>query len=136
MTQILEPIRTSSFTDARFRAYGYQALLIAALVALVWSAAHNAYLNMAARGIPMGFSFWDQTAGFDINQKLIAYSSLSSYGRAFWVGLVNTALVGAASIVLATPLGFAIGVARLSPNWLVAKIALVCDQALSSRFRM
>ena len=88
-------------------------------------AGYNAYVNMQARGIPMGFGFWDQTAGFDISQTLIPYSSLSTYGRAFWVGLTNTALVAAISIALATPLGFAIGVARLSPNWILAKIALV-----------
>jgi general L-amino acid transport system permease protein len=111
--------------DPRARGYGYQALLIVALVALVWSASHNAYVNMEARGIPLGFGFWNQTAGFDINQTLIAYSSQSTYGRAFWIGLLNTALVGTLGIVLATPLGFAIGVARLSPNWLLAKIAAV-----------
>ena len=111
--------------DPRVRGFGYQAALVAALIALAWSASHNAYFNMQARGIPTGFGFWDQTAGFDINQKLIAYSSVSTYGRAFWVGLLNTALVAVIGIALATPLGFAIGVARLSPNWLLAKIALI-----------
>jgi general L-amino acid transport system permease protein len=80
---------------------------------------------MQARGIPMGFGFWDQTAGFDISLTLIPYSSLSTYGQAFWVGLTNTALAAAVSIVLATPLGFAIGVARLSPNWILGRIAQV-----------
>jgi general L-amino acid transport system permease protein len=125
MTQAVELTRTSLLNDPRLRGYAYQALLVAALAALALAAGYNAYVNMAARGIPMGFSFWDQTAGFDINQTLIAYSSLSTYGRAFWVGLLNTALVAAVSVVLATPLGFALGFARLSPNWLVAKIALV-----------
>jgi general L-amino acid transport system permease protein len=125
MSQTLSQSPTSPFNDPRVRGYIYQALLILALAALVWAAAYNAYVNMEARGIPMGFGFWDQTAGFDISQKLISYSSLSTYGRAFWVGLLNTALVGALSIVLATPLGFAIGVARLSPNWLLARVATV-----------
>jgi general L-amino acid transport system permease protein len=116
---------TSLLNDPRVRGYAYQALLVAALIGLVWSASHNAYVNMEARGIPMGFGFWDQTAGFDINQKLIPYSALSTYGQAFWVGLLNTALVGALGIALATPLGFAIGVARLSPNWILAKVAMV-----------
>ena len=80
---------------------------------------------MQARGVPMGFGFWDETAGFDINQTLIPYSALSTYGRAFWVGLLNTLLVGAVSIVLATPLGFAVGLARLAPNWLLSRLALV-----------
>jgi general L-amino acid transport system permease protein len=116
---------SSFLNDARVRGYAYQALLIVVLAVLVFAAAYNAYVNMQARGIPTGFGFWNQTAGFDINDKLIPYSSLSTYGQAFWVGLLNTALVGAIGIVLATPLGFAIGVARLSSNWLVAKIALV-----------
>ncbi|WP_158818308.1 amino acid ABC transporter permease [Methylocapsa sp. S129] len=125
MTQTVEQSRPSFFNDPRIRGYAYQALLVAALVALVWTAAYNAYVNMEARGIPMGFGFWDQTAGFDISQKLIPYSSLSTYGQAFWVGLLNTALVGALGVLLATPLGFAIGVARLSPNWILARIAQV-----------
>jgi general L-amino acid transport system permease protein len=122
-----EPFRAtaSALHDPKIRGYAYQALLIAALVALIWGVSHNVYVNMQARGVPTGFGFWDQTAGFDINQALIPYSSQSTYGRAFWVGLCNTALVAALGIGLATPLGFAIGVARLSPNWILAKIAMV-----------
>jgi len=71
-----------------------------------------------------GFGFWNNTAGFDISQALIAYSpSTSTFGRAFWVGLLNTLLVAAIGILLATVLGFAIGIARLSNNWLLAKLA-------------
>lgn len=125
MAEPSQPTATSPLYDPKVRGYAYQALLIAALAALVWSVSHNVYVNMQARGIPMGFGFWDATAGFDINQKLIAYSSLSTYGRAFWVGLCNTALVAAIGIALATPLGFAIGVARLSPNWILAKMAMI-----------
>ena len=95
-----------TINDARTRGLVYQAVLFAALAALLLFAWRNAVANMAARGIPMGFGFWDQTAGFDINQSLIPYSALSTYGRAFWVGLINTLLVGALSIALATPLGF------------------------------
>ena len=115
----------SLFTNARARGYVYQAVLAAALVALATLAWRNAVANMAARGIPMGFGFWDETAGFDVNQSLISYSALSSYGRAFWVGLLNTLLVGAISIALATPLGFVVGVARLSPNFILSRLALI-----------
>ena len=80
---------------------------------------------MRARGIPMGFGFWNDVAGFDINLHLINYTNLSTYGRAFWVGLVNTLLIGVICIPLATLLGFVIGVARLSPNWLLSRFALV-----------
>ena len=88
-------------------------------------AIYNAVVNMRARGIPMGFGFWNDVAGFDINLHLINYSNLSTYGRAFWVGLLNTLLIAVISIPLATLLGFVIGVARLSPNWLLSRFALV-----------
>jgi general L-amino acid transport system permease protein len=125
MAEASQPTAGAFFNDPDVRGYAYQALLIAVLAILVFGAAHNAYVNMQARGIPLGFAFWDQTAGFDINQKLIAYTPLSTYGRAFWVGLLNTLLVAALGIALATPLGFIIGVARLSPNWILSKAAMV-----------
>jgi len=125
MAEPSQPTAASALYDPRVRGFAYQVLLVVALVALVWSVSHNVYVNMRARDVPTGFGFWDQTAGFDINQTLIPYSSQSTYGRAFWVGLCNTALVAVLGIVLATPLGFAIGVARLSPNWILAKIAMI-----------
>ena len=90
-----KPSRSSLANDPRVRGLAYQGLLAAALVALLWMGWRNAVVNMEARGIPMGFGFWDETAGFDINQSLIDYSALSTYGRAFWVGLINTLMVGA-----------------------------------------
>ncbi len=125
MTADARPSRTALTNDPRVRGFVYQALLAAALAALIAMGWRNAVENMQARGIPMGFGFWDQTAGFDINQTLIGYSAVSTYGRAFWVGLLNTLMVGAISIALATPLGFAVGVARLSPNWILSRLALV-----------
>ena len=112
------------FNDPRVRRFLYQALLIGFIVALVGGATYNAYSNMRARGIPMGFAFWDQVAGFEINLHLIEYSALSTYGRAFWVGLLNTFLVVVIAVPLATLLGFAVGVSRLSPNWLLSRLAL------------
>jgi general L-amino acid transport system permease protein len=117
--------RVSIVNDPRARALLYQGALAAALIGLGVLAWRNAVANMQARGVPMGFGFWDETAGFDVNQALIPFSALSTYGRAFWVGLLNTLLVGAISIALATPLGFAVGLARLAPNWLLSRLALV-----------
>jgi len=115
----------SGLNDRRVRGACYQALLVLVLAAIAWGAASNAYVNMRARGIPLGFGFWGQVAGFEINLHLIDYSGLSTYGRAFWVGLLNTLLVAVICVPLATLLGFVVGVARLSPNWLLSRFALL-----------
>jgi len=117
--------RWSWLNDQRARGLIYQALLLGLIGALAWGAIDNALINMRARGIPTGFGFWNDVAGFDINLHLISYSNLSTYGRAFWVGLLNTLLIAAICIPLATLLGFVIGVARLSPNWLLSRFASI-----------
>ena len=101
-----------------------QAAIVVLIVGLVYWAALDAGQNLARAHIASGFGFWNNTAGFDISQTLIAYSpSASTFGRAFWVGLLNTLVVAAIGIVLATVLGFIVGFAQLSRNWLVAKLA-------------
>ena len=101
-----------------------QAALVAIVAGLGYSAFVNAAYNLQKANIASGFRFWNNTAGFDISQTLIDYSpSTSTFGQAFWVGLLNTLLVASLGIVLATVLGFAIGIARLSRNWLVARLA-------------
>ena len=80
---------------------------------------------MESRGIASGFGFLSHRAGFGILQSLIDYSESSSYGRTFFVGLLNTVLVSVLGIILATLLGFAVGVARLSNNWLLSRLAAV-----------
>jgi general L-amino acid transport system permease protein len=117
--------RSSWLNDPRARGLAYQTLLLAGVAALAGGAIYNAVVNMRARGIPMGFGFWNDVAGFDINLHLISYSNLSTYGQAFWVGLLNTLLIAVICVPLATLLGFGIGVARLSPNWLLSRFALV-----------
>ncbi len=116
---------SSWLSDQRARGIIYQILLLGCIGTLACGAIYNAVINMRARGIPMGFGFWNDVAGFDINLHLISYSNRSTYGQAFWVGLLNTLLVAVICIPLATLLGFAIGVARLSPNWLLSRFALV-----------
>ena len=116
--------------DQRVRGRIYQTLLLACVAALACGAIYNAVTNMQARGMPTGFGFWNEVAGFDINLHLISYTNLSTYGRAFWVGLLNTLLIAVICIPLATLLGFAIGVARLSPNWLLSRLALVYTSIL------
>jgi general L-amino acid transport system permease protein len=106
------------------RSIAFQIVVCGLLAVLVYFAVGNAAENLARAKIASGFGFWNQTAGFDISQTLIAYSSsTSTYGRAFWVGLLNTLLVAGLGIVFATLLGFAIGIARLSHNFLVERLA-------------
>ncbi len=109
--------------NPRFRALVSQLLLIAIVVWLGWEIVNNTIANLQRQKIASGFDFLGQTAGFGIIQTLIPYTEESSYGRAFLVGLLNTLLVSAIGIVLATILGFIVGVARLSKNWLISRIA-------------
>jgi general L-amino acid transport system permease protein len=101
-----------------------QAAIIVVIIGLVYGAVLDAAQNLARAHIASGFGFWNNTAGFDISQTLITYSpSTSTFGRAFWVGLLNTLVVAAIGIALTTVLGFVVGLARLSSNWLVARMA-------------
>jgi general L-amino acid transport system permease protein len=101
----------------------YQIVIVVAIAALLYMIVTNTVTNLRKQNIASGFGFWDTTAGFDISQSLIEYSATSSYGRAFWVGLWNTVVVSVVGIFFATILGFIAGIARLSSNWLIAKIA-------------
>lgn len=109
--------------DPNARSVTYQVVLCVLIVFFVYGAITNAIENLARAKIASGFEFWSTTAGFDISQTLIEYSITSTYGRAFWVGLLNTLLVAGIGIIFATVLGFAIGIARLSSNWLVSRLA-------------
>jgi general L-amino acid transport system permease protein len=112
----------SVVTDPRFRSIVVQVLLLIGVIWLGWEFYQNARANLAAQNIASGFGFLDQTAGFAISQTLIPYQESSTYGRAFLVGLLNTLLVAALGIVFATIIGFAVGIARLSSNVLLARL--------------
>jgi general L-amino acid transport system permease protein len=102
------------------------ALQLAFLVLLGWVAYEiysNARENLQAQHIASGFGFLTSTAGFGVSQSLIRYSEADSYLRVFEVGLLNTLLVSIIGIVFATIIGFAVGLGRLSQNWLVARVS-------------
>jgi general L-amino acid transport system permease protein len=126
-SELSAPARSAQvvfYNDPKVRSIAYQLALCAVVGFLVYGAARNAIDNLARANIASGFGFWNNTAGFDISQTLIEYSARgSTYGRAFWVGLLNTLLVAGVGIVIATVLGFVIGISRLSRNWLLAKVA-------------
>jgi len=115
--------RVPVYNDPKVRAVCYQLVLLTAVLWFGYEFALNAKANLDAQKITSGFGFLDNTAGFGVNQSLIAYNEADSYGRVFLVGLINTLLVAVLGIVLATILGFLIGIARLSPNWLLARLA-------------
>jgi general L-amino acid transport system permease protein len=119
----LAPPRIAIYNRPRIRALFYQLILLAMVLWLGYEFALNAKANLDAQKIASGFGFLDNTAGFAINQSLIPYDESDSYGRVFFVGLLNTLLVAGIGIVLATILGFFIGIARLSRNWLLARLA-------------
>ena len=119
----LAPIRPSVWNDPAYRAMFIQVVTVILITAFAWYVISNSIHNLQKQNITSGFTFLDRTAGFAITMSLIEYTEKSSYGRAFLVGLLNTLLISALGAVCATILGFIIGIARLSSNWLVAKLA-------------
>ncbi|WP_024560952.1 amino acid ABC transporter permease [Franconibacter pulveris 601] len=114
-----------SFSNPAVRAWLFQILAVAVVLAIVAYLIHNTITNLNNRGITSGFAFLDRGAGFGIVQHLIDYQEGDTYGRVFLVGLLNTLLVSALCIVFASVLGFFLGLARLSENWLLRKLSTI-----------
>ncbi|ADP11119.1 amino-acid ABC transporter permease protein [Erwinia sp. Ejp617] len=117
--------RDFSFSHPAVRAWLFQIVAVVAVLIVAGYLIHNTTNNLASRGITSGFSFLERNAGFGIVQHLIDYSEGDSYARVFLVGLTNTLLVSALCIVFASLLGFFVGLARLSDNWLLRKLSTV-----------
>ncbi|PVZ65484.1 amino acid ABC transporter permease [Pelagibaculum spongiae] len=111
--------------DARVRGIIWQVVLFLAVVWFGWSIYDNTITNLESRGITTGFRFLNEEAGFAILQTLIPFDESYTFGRTFLVGLLNTLLVSFIGVICATLLGFLVGIARLSSNWLVQKLASV-----------
>lgn len=114
-----------SFSNPAVRAWLFQILAILAVVSIAIYLIHNTVTNLNHRGITSGFGFLDRAAGFGIVQHLIDYEQGDTYGRVFFVGLLNTLLVSALCIVFASFIGFFLGLARLSENWLLRKLSTI-----------
>ncbi len=117
--------RDFSFGNPTVRAWIYQFIAVIAVLGVVGYLVHNTIINLANRGITSGFGFLERTAGFGIVQHLIEYTEDDTYARVFLVGLTNTLLVSALCIVFASILGFAVGLSRLSDNWLLRKLSTI-----------
>jgi general L-amino acid transport system permease protein len=122
---VLRPKRPPPWNDPKVRGIAYQVLFVGIVVALGWFLVNNTLTNLQRQNIASGFGFLHREAAFSIGEALIPYSPADTYFRAFLVGLTNTLYVAALGIVFATILGTVMGLARLSSNWLIRKLAQV-----------
>ncbi len=130
MTTMTDPPKASFrlsmlLYDTRYRSITIQVIaMIALMLGALWLI-NNVRVNLALAGKPFEFGFLFESSGYEINQKLIEYSSQSTHLRAAAVGLLNTLLVATLGCIAATFLGVFVGVLRLSKNWVVSRLAAV-----------
>ncbi len=117
--------RSKLWNDPKVRSVLYQVLAILCVGGAIWYLVINTLHNLSLRNISTGFDFLRREAGFAIGESVIDYGPQDTYFRAISVGLLNTLRVAVVGIVLATIFGTIIGIARLSSNWLVAKLATI-----------
>ncbi|MDG3041682.1 amino acid ABC transporter permease [Roseicyclus marinus] len=116
--------------DARYRSLTIQVVAAILIMLLLVELVNNTVTNLAALGKDIDFGFLGTTAGYDINQQIIPFSSQDTHARAALVGILNTLLVAVLGCILATVIGVLAGVLRLSKNWLVARIMTVYVEAM------
>ena len=120
-----------SLRDARFRALVFQLIALGAVLAALAYLVSNTVANLEERKIASGFGFLAREAGFAIGETtFIVYSAADSYLRALAVGLANTFRVALLGVVLATIVGTLVGLARLSSNWLISRLAALYVEVL------
>ncbi len=123
--------KVAFLNDPKIRGLVFQVILLAVVVWLAWVGIQNMFANLKAANIASGFGFLSRNAGFQISQSLIDYDqAVSTYGRVYAVGLLNTLLVAVIGIILATIIGFVVGIARLSNNWIISRLAAVYIEIL------
>ncbi|CUH99463.1 amino acid ABC transporter permease [Leisingera aquaemixtae] len=111
--------------DTRYRSLTFQVIAAIVLALCIWYLGNNLIQNLRAAGLNISYSFLGDSAGYDINQRLVEYDSQSSHARAALVGVLNTLLVAFLACITATVFGVVAGVLRLSNNWLVSKLMAV-----------
>lgn len=112
-----------SWNDPGVRSVVYQILVLGLVGFGVWYLVSNTLHNLSVRNISTGFGFLHREAGFAIGESVVEYSPADTYGRAIWVGILNTLRVSIIGIILATLFGTLLGMARLSKNWLLSRVA-------------
>ncbi len=124
------PGKASFWYDPAKRSILFQVGTLCMVALLSYYLVSNTLANLERQSIATGFSFMQREASFEIGEKLISYSAADTYGRALIVGALNTLLVAFIGIILTVILGTLIGVARLSSNWLVSKLAAIYIEVL------
>ena len=114
-----------TWNDPAFRSTVFQVIATVLLLWFFWYIFNNTLTNMEKRGISTGFAFLSREAGFGILTSLIEYNESNTYGRTYFVGLLNTLIVSFTGVIFATVFGFIMGIARLSNNWLISRMAAV-----------
>jgi general L-amino acid transport system permease protein len=130
MTTLTDPAKESFklsmlIYDTRYRSMTIQIFVLITFIIFVFWLVNNTIDNLTDLGKPVEFGFLTEAASYDINQRLIDYNSRDSHLRASFVGLLNTIVIAFLGCIAATVLGVMIGIARLSKNWIVAKIMMV-----------
>jgi general L-amino acid transport system permease protein len=117
------PARVPPWRDTRVRAGVFQIVVVGAVLLALGALFANLTAEMAQRRLTFELTFLRSTAGFEIAESVVPYSPQDTYGQALLVGALNTLIISVAGIVLATILGVIVGIARLSSNWLVNRLA-------------
>ncbi|MCJ7593379.1 MAG: ABC transporter permease subunit, partial [Desulfobacterales bacterium] len=117
------PDKVPFWLDPGKRAILYQVFVLAAVGLLAYYLVSNTLINLRKQNIATGFSFLEREASFEIGESLISYSAASSYGRALLVGTLNTLKVSFVGVILTLVLGTIVGIARMSSNWIVSRLA-------------
>jgi general L-amino acid transport system permease protein len=129
-TQDTQPAAVPFFNDPKKRSFIYQVFILAMVGILGFYLVSNTRTNLKKQSIATGFAFFEKEASFEIGESLIEYSAADRYAKALFVGVLNTLKVSFIGIVLTVVLGTIIGIARLSTNWLVSKLAAVYIEVL------
>lgn len=127
-----EPAKVSFWYDKEKRAIIYQVVALLTVLLISYYLFSNTQANLEKQAISTGFGFFEKEASFEIAESMVKYSSADTYADALWVGVLNTLKVAFFGIILTTLLGTFVGVARLSSNWLVAKIAGIYIEVLQN----
>ena len=132
MKQRISEEKVPFWLDPDKRAIFYQVFTFLMIGLLAYYLVSNTLVNLEKQNISSGFGFMEKEAAFEIGESPIEYSAADSYGKALLVGALNTMKVSFIGIVLCLIIGIFVGVARLSSNWLVSKLALIYIEVMQN----